>query len=66
MVAINLSIGLITPPYGICLFVASTVAKRSVMQISRVIWIPLIPLILMLLLSTYVPWVVLWLPRALL
>lgn len=66
VVAINLSIGLITPPYGICLFVASTVAGRSVMQISRVIWIPLIPLILMLLLSTYVPWVVLWLPRALL
>ncbi len=66
VVAINLSIGLITPPYGICLFVASTVAKRSVMQISRVIWIPLIPLILMLLLSTYVPAVVLWLPRTLL
>lgn len=66
VVAINLSIGLITPPYGICLFVASTIAKRSVMQISRVIWIPLIPLILMLLLSTYVPAVVLWLPRTLL
>ena len=66
VVAINLSIGLITPPYGICLFVASTVARRSVMQISRVIWIPLIPLILMLLLSTYVPAVVLWLPRSLL
>lgn len=66
VVAINLSIGLITPPYGICLFIASTVARRSVMQVSRVIWIPLIPLILMLLLSTYVPEVVLWLPRALL
>lgn len=66
VVAINLSIGLITPPYGICLFVASTIARRSVMQISRVIWIPLIPLILMLLLSTYVPALVLWLPRTLL
>jgi len=65
VVAINLSIGLITPPYGICLFVASTVARRSVMQVSRVIWIPLIPLVLMLLLSTYVPQVVLWLPRTL-
>ncbi len=65
VVAINLSIGLITPPYGICLFIACTVSGRSVMQVSRVIWIPLIPLILMLLLSTYVPQVVLWLPRAL-
>lgn len=66
VVAINLSIGLITPPYGICLFVAATVAQRSVMQISRVIWIPLIPLLLMLLLATYVPQVVLWLPRTVL
>ncbi|WP_431282680.1 TRAP transporter large permease [Humitalea sp. 24SJ18S-53] len=65
VVAINLSIGLITPPYGICLFVACTVAQRSVMQVSRVIWIPLIPLILMLILSTYVPQVVLWLPQTL-
>lgn len=66
VVTLNLSIGLITPPYGICLFVASTVAQRSVMQAARMVWIPLIPLILMLLLCTYVPQVVLWLPRTLL
>jgi C4-dicarboxylate transporter DctM subunit len=66
VVTLNLSIGLITPPYGICLFVACTVAQRSVMQAARLVWIPLIPLILMLLLCTYVPEVVLWLPRALL
>ncbi|BDG71145.1 TRAP transporter large permease [Roseomonas fluvialis] len=66
VVTLNLSIGLITPPYGICLFVACTVAGRNVMQAARLVWIPLIPLILMLLLCTYVPEVVLWLPRALL
>jgi C4-dicarboxylate transporter, DctM subunit len=66
VVTLNLSIGLITPPYGICLFVACTVAGRSVMQAARLVWIPLIPLILMLILCTYVPEVVLWLPRALL
>jgi C4-dicarboxylate transporter DctM subunit len=66
VVTLNLSIGLITPPYGICLFVACTVAQRNVMQAARLVWIPLIPLILMLLLCTYVPEVVLWLPRALL
>ncbi len=65
MVAINLSIGLITPPYGICLFVAATVARRSVMQVSSKVWIPLIPMLLMLALVTYVPAVVLWLPRLL-
>lgn len=66
VVTLNLSIGLITPPYGICLFVACTVAQRGVMQAARLVWIPLVPLILMLLLCTYVPEVVLWLPRALL
>lgn len=66
VVTLNLSIGLITPPYGICLFVACTVAQRPVMQAARMVWIPLIPLLLMLLLCTYVPQVVLWLPRTLL
>jgi C4-dicarboxylate transporter DctM subunit len=64
MVSINLSIGLITPPYGICLFVVSAVAKRSIGQLSRLVWIPLLPLLAMLLAITYLPGLVLWLPRA--
>ena len=66
IMSINLSIGLVAPPYGICMFVACTVARRPVGAVARVIWIPLIPLVLVLLLCTYVPSVVLWLPRALL
>lgn len=60
--SVNLSVGLITPPYGICLFVASTVVKRTVAQISSKVWIPLLPMVLVLLLATYVPDIVLWLP----
>lgn len=66
VMSINLSIGLVAPPYGICLFVACTVARRPVGSVARVIWIPLIPLVVVLMLCTYVPSVVLWLPRALL
>ena len=66
IMSINLSIGLVAPPYGICLFVACTVARRPVGAVARVIWIPLIPLVLVLMLCTYVPQVVLWLPRAVL
>ncbi|MBM3522659.1 MAG: TRAP transporter large permease [Alphaproteobacteria bacterium] len=62
IVSINLSVGLITPPYGICLFVVSAVAKRSIGQLSRLVWIPLLPLLGMLLAITYVPALVLWLP----
>ena len=61
--AVNLSIGLITPPYGICLFVAATVVKRTVAQVSAKVWLPLMPMLLVLLLATYVPEVVLWLPK---
>ncbi|RYI98912.1 MAG: TRAP transporter large permease subunit, partial [Acetobacteraceae bacterium] len=66
IMSINLSIGLVAPPYGICMFVACAVARRPVGAVARVIWIPLIPLVLVLMLCTYVPSVVLWLPRALL
>ena len=66
VMSINLSIGLVAPPYGICLFVACTVARRPVGAVARVIWIPLIPLVIVLMLCTYVPSVVLWLPRAVL
>ncbi|MEI4472893.1 TRAP transporter large permease [Frigidibacter sp. MR17.24] len=64
--ALNLSIGLITPPYGICLYVASSVAGRRIEQVSRRIWLPLGCMLLVLLLVTYVPTISLWLPSVLL
>ena len=63
MVGLNLSIGLITPPYGICLYIAAMVSGRTVEQVSTRIWIPLIPMIIVLALTAYVPWIVLVLPR---
>ncbi|MCG6121606.1 MAG: TRAP transporter large permease [Microvirga sp.] len=63
MAALNLSIGLITPPYGICLFVAAMVSGRKVEQVSSRIWIPLLPMLVVLALAAYVPSVVLTLPR---
>ncbi|MCA0996811.1 TRAP transporter large permease [Alloyangia pacifica] len=64
--ALNLSIGLITPPYGICLYVASTVAGRRIEQVSRKVWLPLGCMLVALLLVTFVPAVSLWLPSVLL
>jgi C4-dicarboxylate transporter DctM subunit len=63
MTALNLSIGLITPPYGICLYVAAMVSGRKVEQVSTRVWIPLLPMIVVLALTAYVPAVVLTLPR---
>lgn len=64
IVIMNLSIGMITPPYGITLYVASSVANRSVLQVSRKIALPLLLMICVLILTTFVPGVVSFLPDA--
>ena len=64
--ALNLSIGLITPPYGICLYVAATVAGRRIEQVSRRVWLPLLCMLGALMLVTFIPAVSLWLPSVLL
>ena len=64
VVSLNLSIGLITPPYGICLYVAASVAGRRIEQVSRQIWLPFGAMLIVLVLVTYVPGISLWLPDA--
>ncbi|MFK7831318.1 MAG: TRAP transporter large permease [Congregibacter sp.] len=62
LMVMNLSLGMITPPYGITLFVASSVAERSVMQVSRQLGLPLCLLLTILLLTTGLPTLVTALP----
>lgn len=64
VVVLNLSMGLITPPYGICLFVAATVAGRPVTSVASRVWIPLIPYGVVLVIATYWSPFVTWLPSA--
>ena len=56
----NLLVGLVTPPYGCSLFVASAVCKVSIKDMLKHIAIPLITLIICLLLITYIPWFTTW------
>jgi C4-dicarboxylate transporter, DctM subunit len=65
MVTVNLCVGMVTPPYGITLYVASTIAGRSVAQVSRHLLLPLSAMIIVLLMITYIPETVLVVPRAL-
>lgn len=55
MLTMNLAIGFCTPPYGINLFVASSISKVSIEDLTRSILKPLLGLFLVLLLITYVP-----------
>ncbi len=52
---INLTIGLITPPYGCDLFVASAVAGIPIERMLKYLWPFLLAMISILLLATYVP-----------
>lgn len=62
LMVMNLSLGMLTPPYGITLYVASSVANRSVMQVSRRLGLPLAVLVGVLMLTIFVPALVTALP----
>lgn len=64
MIAVlNLVLGLLTPPVGVCLFIASGIGKISLVEICKDIW-PLFVLLLAVLgLVTYVPQITLFLPN---
>ena len=63
VMVLNLMIGLLHPPMGTVLFVLSRVAKLSFERTTIAILPWLVPLLLTLGLCTYVPQIVLWLPR---
>ena len=63
IVVMNFAIGMVTPPYGITLFVAASVAKRNIIQVSRRIFWPWLMMTFILLLVTFVPEIGLFLPR---
>lgn len=62
---VNLNLGLITPPVGTCLYVAAPIAKISLERLSKAT----LPFVLMeivaLMIMTFVPEVILFLPRLL-
>ena len=60
---VNFMIGLVTPPYGLLLFVMSSLAVVPLKNIMAQVWKFLIPLVLVLLLLVLFPSLVLWLPR---
>ena len=59
---VNLAIGMVTPPVGVNLFVASRVANISLTEVVRSTGKPLLVLLTLLLAITYIPSLSLWLP----
>ncbi|WP_068083539.1 TRAP transporter large permease [Polycladidibacter stylochi] len=63
IVTLNISLGMITPPFGLDIFVASSTLNKPVTTIVSGVWPFVIANILVLLLITYVPQISLFIPR---
>ncbi len=63
VMVVNCAIGMFTPPFGLNLFVASSITKQPVMRVAKGA-VPFILLsIIALLIITYIPEISLWLPK---
>ena len=59
----NLMLGLMTPPYGLCLFAGAAIARISIGEVVKELVPFLASSVALLFIISYVPPLVLWLPR---
>jgi tripartite ATP-independent transporter DctM subunit len=65
VVVMTLAMGLVTPPYGLCLLLACGIANISVMRVMPMMLVLIASILLVILLATFVPEIVLMVPRLL-
>ena len=62
---LNAGIGLLTPPVGTVLFVGAAIGKVSILEATKAMLPFFYALLVVLLIITYIPEVVMWLPNML-
>ena len=60
---LTLAFGLVTPPVGLCLFVAAGIAGVPVARVVRAAVPHLVAMMMVILLVGFIPQIYLWLPR---
>jgi C4-dicarboxylate transporter DctM subunit len=65
MITVNMEIGMITPPVGLNLYVASGISKLGLSEMTVAVWPWLLTMLVFLVLVTYWPPLSIWLPKAL-
>ena len=63
LVVLNMMIGLVTPPFGMLLFVTKALTGIPIGEMLREGWLFLAMLLALLLAMTFFPQIVLWLPQ---
>jgi C4-dicarboxylate transporter DctM subunit len=65
MITVNMEIGMITPPVGLNLYVASGISKLGLSEMTVAVWPWLLTMLVFLMIITYWPPLTLWLPQML-
>lgn len=65
IIVTNLAIGMVTPPFGLNIFVASDIAKIPLRRLLEYVWPYIWVFVADLLIITYIPQIGLWLPSLL-
>lgn len=55
IVVVNMAIGMAVPPMGYCLFVGMAIARVTMWQVARAIWPMVVVMLIVLMLTTYLP-----------
>ena len=63
IIIFNMMLGLSTPPFGMCLFITSGISGTPLKDVIKEIWGPIIVMLIVLLIITFIPESVLFLPR---
>jgi C4-dicarboxylate transporter DctM subunit len=65
LMTVNMEIGMITPPVGLNLYVASGITKLGLTEMTVAVWPWLLTMLVFLVMITYWPPLSIWLPRTL-
>ncbi len=65
MITVNMEIGMITPPVGLNLYVASGITKMGITELTIACWPWLLTMLVFLVMVTYCPPLSIWLPKTL-
>ena len=63
IIIFNMMLGLSTPPFGMCLFITSGISGTPLKDVIKEIWWPIIVMLAVLLIITFIPQSVLFLPQ---
>jgi tripartite ATP-independent transporter DctM subunit len=63
IIVFNMMLGLSTPPFGMLLFITSGISGTPLKDVVKEIWLPIVVMLIVLVIITYCPGVILFLPK---